>query len=61
MALSKLYIKVFHQGVDMITVCFDMEGVLRLEDWIAVVDKVGIPDFGRTAPQIEPSQGAGVL
>ena len=29
--------------------CLDMEGVLRLEDWIVVAGKVGRADFGRTA------------
>ena len=32
----------------MTIVCLDMEGVLRLEDWIAVAGKVGGPDFKRT-------------
>ena len=32
----------------MTIVCLDMEGVLRLEDWIAVAGKVGRADFERT-------------
>ena len=32
----------------MMIVCLDMEGVLRLEDWIAVAGKVGRTDFKRT-------------
>ena len=28
----------------MTMVCLDMEGVLRLEDWIAVAGKVSRPD-----------------
>ena len=32
----------------MMIVCLDMEGVLRLEDWIAVAGKVGRADFKRT-------------
>ena len=32
----------------MTIVCLDMEGVLRLEDWIAVAGKVGGTDFKRT-------------
>ena len=31
----------------MTMVCLDMEGVLRLEDWIAVADRVGRIDFKR--------------
>ena len=33
----------------MSIVCLDMEGVLRLKNWIAVVGKVGRADFERTA------------
>ena len=33
----------------MTIVSLDMEGVLRLEDWIAVAGKVGRLDFERTA------------
>ena len=32
----------------MTIVCLDMEGVLRLEDWVAVADRVGRIDFKRT-------------
>ena len=32
----------------MTMVCLDMEGVLRLEDWIAVAGKVSWTDFKRT-------------
>ena len=32
----------------MTIVCLDMEGVLRLEDWVAVAGKVGRNDFKRT-------------
>jgi hypothetical protein len=32
----------------MTMVCLEMEGVLRLEDWIAVAGKVGRLDFERT-------------
>lgn len=31
----------------MTMVCLDMEGVLMLENWIAVAVKVGGPDFKR--------------
>lgn len=31
----------------MTMVCLDMEGVLRLEDWIAVAGKMGRTDFKR--------------
>ena len=32
----------------MMIVCLDMEGVLRLEDWIVVAGKVSGTDFKRT-------------